>query len=431
MVSFDTLPADIILETLQFVRPDDLENFAQLSRRTFLLVAPFLVEHRALIRNYHTLRTDTDSGSIKPFLRATLANPRIASYVKKIELGRLVEATAASDSTAESDSVYIEGELEIFTKAALDSECLYRAYGNRVSDQRQYWSDMIQNGDEDILLAILLPLLPNLAALSVVAKSTQLDWYDCVINEAASASKPTLCKLTHIRLNPRGDEGFHVDEIQRFCALPSVRELRAPKAFGVDYLYQLIQVASSNVTTLSLPHSSIDSNVLYEFLRGFPKLQSFTYSYMDTADGASHDAFLIRAGLLAHCKTTLQRWFFLALGPGSLPFMGSLRGFEALKKLETQWSFLVPEFPDPLNPDSRGPQLCWLNEHLPASLMWLKIHDIRGREDSKKLFLSGRYAKGHRLQKLKMLILVLWSRWPPEMLTREECLDEGPIPAFF
>lgn len=431
MVFFHSLPDLLVRKILHFVRPEDLENFAQLSRHVFWLAAPFLVQHRALIRRYNTLRNNTRPGSIKNLLRTILTYPRIASYVKKIELGRLVESTPGLDQA----NAYTKRELEIFTTAAVDSECLNRSWGKENSDKRELWSNHIQDGNEAILLAILLPLLPNLATLLVEANSTKLLWYDSVIEQAASATNPTLCKLTHVWLNPRGGDGYHVDEIQRFCALPSVRVLTAPKAFGVDYLHQFIPHENSNVTALRLSQSSIDSESLYEFLRGFPKLQSFTYSCLDATNGASHDAFLIRSGLLAHCKTTLRSLILLAPGGGDMHFMGSLRGFEALKKIHTQWSFLIPECPDPWDPDIRGPQLWWLNEHLPASLLWLKMHDNKGRDYSRyeKVIESAQYASNRRLQKLKLVIFVGqfgWSRTADRRL-KKMLSDKGITFIFF
>lgn len=371
MAHFASLPNKLIREILQHVEPEDLESFAQLSRNVFRLAFPFLNEHRALIRRYHTLRNDRDSVSIATLLSTVIANPRIGSYVKKVELGRLRESTVGSDQV----NVYTKSELEVFTTAALNNECVRRPSEEDVLDEREFYLDEIQDGNEDILLAILLPLLPNLEALSVEADSTRLGWYDSAIEKAASATRPTLCKLASIRLNPRGEDGYHLAEVQKFCALPSVKVLTAPKAAGgVECLHELSPDTISNVTHLKLWESCIDSKALYEFLRGFPKLQSFTYSYDHAAHEASYGAFLLRSSLLAHCKATLQSLTLLAPTCRHLTFMGSLRGFEALKEVYTEWPFLISE-----TTNSGGSKL---NEHLPVSLVRLKIHDSKGREKS-------------------------------------------------
>ena len=422
MAHFASLPNELICEILKFVKPEDLENFAQTSRNVFQLASPFLSEHRALIRTYHTFRNATSPDAIAALLGTVIANRCIGYYVKRIELGPLAESPAP----VHRENVYPQDKLEIFTTAALDSECLKRPSEEDVLDEREFWSHVIQDGNEDILLAILLPLLPNLTALSMEADSTRIEWYDSAVEQAASTKSPTLCKLTHIRLNPRGQDGYHLDEIQKFCSLPSVRVVTAPRAFGLDCLHELSPDTSSNVTHLKLWESCIDAKALHEFIRGFPKLQSFTYSYDGYSRGASHDPFMIRSSLLATCKSTLQS--LTLLSPTFKPslissFMGSLRGFEALKEVYIEWSFLISE-----TRDGVGLQL---NGNLPASLVWLKIHDSTGREKHQyeRIIKSAQYAKEYRLQKLKWLIFggtrVGWTLETIDRGLRKTCINMG------
>ena len=378
-------------------------------------------EHRALIRHYHTLRNPLDPGPIANLRRTVIADPRIGSYVKKVELGQLIESQLGLDRA----NVYTKGELDIFTTAALHSECLKRPSEEEVLDERDFWSNVIQDGNEDILLAILLPLLPNLAFFTVEARRypPRRVWYDSTIEKAASATKPTLCELVNIRLNPHGEDGYDLAEIQRFSALPSVRVLTAPMAYGVECLHELSPDTISNVTHLKLWESCIDSKALYEFLRGFPKLQSFTYSYDASYVAASHDAFLIRSSLLAHCKATLQSLTLLAPECRHMSFMGSLRDFETLKQVYTEWSYLISKASN-----SGGPRL---NENLPASLVRLKIHDSKGREKSQyeTIIKSAQYAKEHRLQKVKYLTFggtrVGWSLETVDRGLKKTCSNMG------
>ena len=411
MADFASLPNELICEIFKLVQPADLESFAQISRNVFSLASPFLNEHRVLIREYHTLRNNTDPRSITNFLSTVIANPRIGSYVKKVELGPL----------SNSQIVYTNEELEMLTTAALGSECLKRPSEEEILDERDFWYKKIQHGNDDILLAILLPLLPNLVVLSARVTAGRLKWYNAAIEQAAFATKPTLCKLTEIRLNACGVQGSSLVEIQKFSALPSVRVLTAPNAYGIDCLHKISPNTNSNVTHLKLWDSWVDTKALYEFLRGFAKLQSFTYSYC-FASGAPHDAFLIRASLLAHCKATLQSLTLLDPSNRHTSFMGSLRGFETLREVYTEWSFLVA---------AGYGQKIQLNEHLPASLVRLKIHDSTGREkyDYEKVIKSAQYAKEHGLQKLKWLIFggfqVAWSLEDVDRGLRKTCRNMG------
>ena len=89
MAHFASLPNELIHEILKHVQPEDLEDFAQLSHNVFRLAVPFLEKHRALIRQYHTLRNPPGPGSIANLLNTVIADPRVGSYMKKVELGRL------------------------------------------------------------------------------------------------------------------------------------------------------------------------------------------------------------------------------------------------------------------------------------------------------------------------------------------------------
>ena len=420
---FASLPNELIREILKLTHPEDLENFAQISRNVFSLAVPFLKEHRALICKYRTLYNPPGHRTIANLLSTIIANPRIASYVQKVELGPLFQ-----DYSVTPANVYTEKELENFSTAALDNECLKVPSDIEVLDEKEFWSTQIRGGEDHILLAILLPLLSNLTVLTTTADPTQSIWYDSAIEQAASTTKPTLCKLTHIRLNPDFVDGrYDLFQIQSFCALPSVRVLTASSAYSMGSLSRLSQDITSNVTHLKLWESCIDSKALYEFLRGFPKLQSFTYSYVVEFYTAAHDVCLIKSSLLAYCKATLRSLTLLAPDHSHMYscFMGSLRDFDILEELYTEWNFLIPM-----------PGGSQLNENLPASLVRLEIHDSIGREKLwyHQVLRSAQYAKEHRLQKLKWLVFggirIKWSLETIDRDLKDACLKLG-ITLFF
>ena len=401
---------------MRYVQPEDFENFAAISRSVYSLAFPFLTEHRALIREYSTFRACAGTRSITDLLRTVLASPRTGFYVRKVELGTMIDRLR-TDTKVE----YTKEELEIFTLAALDSECLRKLSEEEILDEKDFWSNEIRNGNNDILLAILLPLLPNLAILAADSHPARIEWYDKALEQAGLTKKPTLTKLAQIRLDCSMRYGFHLSEIQKFSALPSVRSITAMKACGMDCLHDISSDTRSNVTHLKLWQSTVESKGLYEFLQGFPKLQSFTYSHIDEPDPGP-DAFLIKASLLAHCKATLQNLTLLDPRCRHTSFMGSLRGFEALKELYTEWCFLGPV--------SNSCTL-QLDKHLPASLVRLKIHNSRRRlkSDYERVIKSAQYAKEHHLQNFKWLVFggtkVEWSLETVDWSLRKTCLNMG------
>ena len=210
-----------------------------------------------MIREHHTLRNSKDPRFLTNLLSTIIANPRIGSYVRKVELGLLSDAQAA----------YTEEELDIFTTAALNSTCLKGPSEEEVLDARCFWFDAILNGNDDILLAILLPLLPNLVVLSADARYPRFKWFDNAIKQAALSTKLIPTKLAQFR-------GFHFNllEIQNFSVLPSVRTITTCGTVGMGSKHKISPDAISNVTHLKLWDAYVDPKTLDEFLAGFPKL---------------------------------------------------------------------------------------------------------------------------------------------------------------
>ena len=136
MTHFVSLSNELTREILKLVQSEDLEKFAQISRNVFRLAVPFLHEHRALFRKYYTLRNNLGPGSISILLNTVIANPRNGSYVKKILLRPLRIGVDSVD-------VYTKEGVEIFTTAALDSQCLQKPLKEDVLDERGFWSNAI------------------------------------------------------------------------------------------------------------------------------------------------------------------------------------------------------------------------------------------------------------------------------------------------
>ena len=98
---FNSIPNEIILELLEIVLPEDLENFAQTSKRVFLLAKPFLEHHRQLIKTYKKLRSDGSPEQTQytekprgfgpiPFLFKNMVYElRIGRYIRHMVLGSL------------------------------------------------------------------------------------------------------------------------------------------------------------------------------------------------------------------------------------------------------------------------------------------------------------------------------------------------------
>ena len=149
--------------------------------------------------------------------------------------------------------------------------------------------------------------------------------------------------------------------INIFAALPSLRSIVAWNLSieeDDDKDDYLLHPQTSNVNSLIFTRLSISAERMYEFLQGFKALERF--SYKDTFGcHDSFETFWIRAALLTHAKASLECLSPTRTSADEKRYMGSLRGFENLKKIDTDWDFLV---------DTRrlGPVV--LAQMLPASI---------------------------------------------------------------
>lgn len=301
MARLTDLPNEIIHNIFRGVLPGDIENFAQACRRINSAAQPFLEDHRLLIRNYSIF----DNKSRKP---------------------GSVYRLALEDGTDQRIGHYV-----------IRFECMIHA------------EDPGDRYDEESLFPLLLHLL-NLKTLS-------LDW--------ARPESPVLLRtLERILLEPDRNNGVfsklekvrlisyvngELDSrlVQAFSKFPSVRLLSTVHQ-GHHAVFQPTAPTPSLVTKLELWECYTSPNELHDFLRGFCQLQEFTYSspFRSRPEDGVVDAFLIRNALL-HAKYTLRKAVMTAPGRQKL-FMGSLREFEALEELQTDWEFGVPKQIPPL-----------------------------------------------------------------------------------
>ena len=138
MLSFCDVPNELLCALLESVQPEDLGNFAQISKHVYLVSQPYLQTHRQLIRKHSILQKPmleeektfaALTGVLPEVLMDVLRNPRIGSYIRSIQLGRFeppygkitsYEQLAPAQQNDWLD-IYHERN-ENFGKAALDSK---------------------------------------------------------------------------------------------------------------------------------------------------------------------------------------------------------------------------------------------------------------------------------------------------------------------
>ncbi len=324
MARFLDFPDELILGVISFIPPEDLENFAQTCSRVHSVAGPALEKHRLRIRQYSTLK-NKGFRTIAKTLKEVLVNPEIGRYIWNVSLDYI------GGSQRNLNPKYSAEDLELFVGASTSSELLQP--GDWVP--LAHCKDFIERGNEDTLLAILLPLLPNLRSLEFPRVSHNGDgsWTSCMFDHLPYVSTPTLTKLSTISVNTSGIY-FHLDETKAYVNLPSVKSLSAFKLCCDSHNYvSLLWTPNSNITKLELWECKVPAKPLHDFLFGFHSLQSFAYSCdLPEKPAGTFDAFLIRSALLASARKTLQKLTILARH-GRSPVMGTLRSFEVLDEV--------------------------------------------------------------------------------------------------
>ncbi|CAD6588394.1 MAG: hypothetical protein ASARMPRED_003546 [Alectoria sarmentosa] len=391
MAAFSDLPNELLYDVLQQCMPEDLENFAQISKRVQAVAKPLLQTHRALIRKYRCFDNRLyGRAAVASLLLDILTTPHIAHYVREAKVDL---------SGRYRREEFTQQEIGWLCNLAAESEWLLS--GVDATDIRSLQSEMkyqIENHCQDTALALLLPLLPNLETFWIDAGDIRSRyWIEYVIGNAPKAKKPFFTKLARVHLTFGGFKstigyGCSVDyeRFRYYAALPSIKEMSAPPlTLELSCCEKDAPPLVSEITKLELVDSAIPCRLgeelaiigldwinpkhLYGFLDHLPKLEVFSYATKTPMIFSEFNAPLIRDALITNVKSSLRA--LTILGPIDYPgFMSSLREFEVLTVLRTQWSLLVKND-------------CNLQAVLPVSLHVLQLDDkiIRCKRIYKRL----------------------------------------------
>lgn len=395
MAQFSTLPNELLRNILGNVMPEDLENFAQASKHIRSISSPALKKHRRLIRKYTSLSGPAAADTVEPLLIDVLADPRIGHYVKKIDLCRVWEGDAENQIQAAQESQE-EGEQENEMEGGSVGESTDKSKGHAslesihaAIDDCKLFSprdvemvrEYFDRGEKKVLIALLLPLLPNLSMISL-ADSGYLHHLCEVIKRATILDAPIVPKLKHVRIQAHDHERrlghFLLENLADILPLPSLRRLTGVGALHDGWKRTLLEPPQiSNITHLGLRDCDIGSKFLDQFLRSFPHLQSFVYtSFHIGRTNYGFDPFIIRAALQARVSTTLRKLTILTnTVRDRKEFMGPLCGFKVLEHLYSEWTCLVPDVGATVRGDDRET----LSLILPVSLKVLGVRDSDSR----------------------------------------------------
>lgn len=191
------------------------------------MAKPFLKEHRLLIRKYATYDAHDRTIDFSKLAENIAADPRIGHYI-----------------------------IHLICNGA-------HVLDYRIGDPRV------------AAFTALLDRLPNLNSLSIDEPHGDLVCLQSIF-AAPDSIQATLSKLREFRLRSSGYQGVPLGLVQGFSVLPSMRLLAITNSGDIGDEGVIAPVQSS-VSQLELWHCQIRAEELHHFLRGFTKLESFTY----------------------------------------------------------------------------------------------------------------------------------------------------------
>ena len=230
---------------------------------------------------------------------------------------------------------YSDNVMALFVEAIQKSSFVH-------PDLVSYWITCVKAGDENPILALLILLLPNLSTLSLTHEQSWEGPLQETIQRIAGAEKPMfLTRLVTVNFfSPLGLWSYVMDLnwLGMFAALPLVQSLHFDNVTdeqGDNEITESAYVApaSYNITEITFTDSGLRPISLFQLLETVKGLKVFSY-VAPSKMFCRLEPFWIRNALLANAKHSLEYLRILPLGTQSFGFLGALRGFTALKKVE-------------------------------------------------------------------------------------------------
>ena len=158
MAGFNDLPTETVLELLQWILPDDLDNFSRVSKVIHCLSKPLLEEHYELRKAYRQFDTRQGTKSIAELLHEILDRPRLAHYIKILTIEELKHGWDEEESGKHRP--FSSRRLQPLAKAFLK-------FKNPKIYNRHLFKRLTE-GDERVLITLLIWKIVDLQELNIL-----------------------------------------------------------------------------------------------------------------------------------------------------------------------------------------------------------------------------------------------------------------------
>lgn len=349
-MSFNALPNELIYQISQRVQPADLENYGRTSHRVKEIAAPFVQEHRLLKLEYTKISVNHVAAA--KILYEMCARPWIALYPESVELqGHRTWRNFEGSSRGPRNRERTELMAEIIQKRSLVEEADLRDILHRTrlvpAQELDEWLEQINMGDEDYLFALMLACLPNIQRLTIQLDHTKLEQVKEMVRSIKRQppnvhGDRALSKLKAVYVLEKDTSNNGVCDLEMFpllASLPGIISMHGRNLVGMyrdcyrdgwlDY-----PGASPTIEHIYLETCGMSVEGLEKLCNSIKALRSFKY----VAHRAGWGLHRI-TDLLKNARGTLEE-LVLSTGSGPSRFIGTLRGFTALKHVKVDTDML-------------------------------------------------------------------------------------------
>lgn len=251
-----SLSNELLQKIIDYVYPDDIENFLSSLAYLKILDANRLERHRTLQQKYGSYECGESAQSCTKLLIDLLKDPEIALYVKKLTIAGWHPVFDSPDpvNNHQQHPRCDEKTLQNIKKAASDFGVGYAT---------EEWHKIIHTGNEDPIVALLLLRLSHLETLILESFGDSSQFVNAVLGECARPARSEetqsyVSRLSHVQvqceetLYPKG-----IKNLIRFSRLNSVKSIHSWHLLTTDAMSCHMKPRSSQVSTLQFHHCTI------------------------------------------------------------------------------------------------------------------------------------------------------------------------------
>ena len=317
----------------------------------------------------------TKTWQIRAFLRTVIARPHLSKHVRALSLIRWRAWNRDSDEL--DDPRYDEGRSYSTAENRRDRKLFQKAIRSLALSEKQFWRHAVRTDVDEVYVAVLLLMLPNLVNLEISCPSKfeilEKALYHAAVLRPTNSKIIGLQKLKILRFSVRGNiSRADVADLVMFFRLPSLESVETGERITSRPTRPWPQVTKNpTLKRLQLTCSIIDRSTLAKLLQSIDSLEYLNYKHCACFSGSLSvfHAREFKADLLVAAAHSLKELCLIDSTSLHAQPLGSLQDFCHLQRLDTETKLLIGTCPH-----SAAEQL---TDILPSSLKDLKIHDLQ------------------------------------------------------